>query len=48
MHRRSRSIPIPASWAFGRAPGSQAEGLETYLSSEAGLDYWEGEEPPHL
>jgi uncharacterized cupin superfamily protein len=33
---------------FGRAPGSRAEGLETYLSSEAGLDYWEGEEPPHL
>ena len=32
--------------AFGRAPGSRAEGLELYISSEAGLDYWEGEEPP--
>ena len=31
---------------FGRAPGSRVKGLKLYLSSEAGLDYWEGEEPP--
>jgi uncharacterized cupin superfamily protein len=32
--------------AFGRAPGSRAEGLEIYLPSDAELDYWEGERPP--
>jgi uncharacterized cupin superfamily protein len=28
------------------APGSPGEGLKLFLSSEGGLDYWEGEEPP--
>jgi uncharacterized cupin superfamily protein len=31
---------------FGRPPGSPAEGIQLYLSADAALDYWEGEEPP--
>jgi uncharacterized cupin superfamily protein len=32
--------------AFGRAPGSQEDGLKLYLPRDAAIDYWEGEEPP--
>jgi uncharacterized cupin superfamily protein len=32
--------------ALGRAPGSRAKGLQLYLRRDAGVDYWEGEEPP--
>jgi uncharacterized cupin superfamily protein len=32
--------------AFGRAPGSRADGLKLYLPRSAAIDYWEDEEPP--